>query len=664
MKTSILNRRRVVIAFIIFSLLMLMMAFRVGYQQLVKGGEYEKMAVTQQIRDEVLTAKRGNIVDRNGEELAVSSTVYSLWARPKEIASSEDKDENAKNIETTSKTLAKYSDLTEKEITKLISEDKSLVKVDKYIERDVAVKIRKEDLKGISLTEEVKRYYPMGDFASQLLGSVTDDNNGLSGLERQYNNELSGVPGRWVKNTDVGGNPLAYGTEKYFEPQDGNSIVLTIDEVIQSYAEKSVAASMEEYDADKVSCMIMDTETGEILAMASSPGYDPNYPRKPITTADQKAYKKMSSKEQLDYLNEMWRNPLVSDIYEPGSTAKLITAAAALEEGLTSKSDHFYCSGSMTVQGTNVKCWRYYNPHGDETLYQGVGNSCNPVFMTLALRLGVEKYYNYLSLFGITEKTGIDFPGEASSILVPENDVTKLNLAIMGFGQTNAVSALQLITAISAMGNDGDLMEPHLVKEIKDPDGKVIETIEPKKVRTAISKETADEMCDIMEYVVEKGGGEKAQIAGYKVGGKTGTAQKIGDNGYTNEVIASFIGMAPMDDPKITVLYIIDNPADEGHGGVIAAPGAKEVMENVLRYKDIKPTYTKTEKAEESKDSLTVPKLTGMKYSEAVKILENMGLKYKLSPETENPSNYKIVSQDPKSGEKIEKNGIVYLYRK
>lgn len=662
---TLLNRKRLVVLFGFFALILFVLCLRIGYLQVVRGTELEKKAVSQQTKDELLKPKRGMVVDRNGQELAVSTASFTVWARPVEVLDGKTDSDKQKNADEVASKLSKYLETDEKEIREIITnEKKSYIKVEKYLPREKADKIRKEDLDGISLTEDVKRYYPMGNFASQLLGSVTDDNVGLSGIERQYNNNLTGVDGRWVKNTDVQGNPLAYGTEKYYEPKDGENVVLTIDQVIQSYAEKSIEKVRKETGAERVSCLVMDPKTGEILAMASNPGFDPNNPREPIDSKDKKKFDKMDYNKQFEYLNEMWRNPLVSDIYEPGSTAKLITTAAALEEGITNKSDKFTCTGSKTILGQKVRCWSYEHPHGTQKLYEGVGNSCNPVFMDLALRLGTEKYYDYLELFGLREKTGIDYPGEANSITVPEKNVTSLDLATMGFGQTNAVSAVQLISAISAIGNDGVVMEPHLVKAFTDDKGDVTESIKPEKVRQAVSEETADEMCKIMQYVVEKGGGDKAQIKGYSIGGKTGTAQKAGVSGYSKNVVASFIGMAPMEDPEFAILYLVDSPKGSAFGGTIAAPAAKGVMEKILKYMDIKPNYSAKETKENKKATVEIPKVKGLKLSEATKILEEKKLRWEVSPKLESEKDVKIVDQYPKAGSKTVKNGIVYLYRK
>ena len=664
-KTTMLNKKRMVIAFTIFCAVIFALCLRLGWVQIVKGDEYEKMAVSQQTKDEVLKPERGSIYDREGNELAVNMEAYSVWIRPGEAAWGKTEAEKEKNLEETLEKIAEITGKDEKELIKTVKESKrTLLKISKYETAKTAEKIREAQLKGISLSEEVKRYYPLGDFMAHTLGSVTDDNNGLSGLELEYNNELSGVEGRWVKSTDVSGNSLTDGTEKYYEPQDGNNITLTIDQVIQTYTEQSVKNAYKKYKAKRVSCIVMDTKTGEILSMASAPSFDPNNSKVPTSSKEKSKFEKMSAAEQMEYLYEMWRNPLVSNVYEPGSTAKLITAASCLEEGITNKNENFYCKGYSTISGIKVRCWSHEKPHGTESLYKGVANSCNPVFMKLATRLGAKKYYDYIELFGLTERTGIDFPGEAYPILVPEKSATTLDLAIMGFGQTNAVTPIQLVTAISAIGNDGKVMEPHLVKEITDSEGNVVKEIEPKVVRRAISSETASEMRDVMEFVVKNMSGNKGSIPGYRVGGKTGTSQVPGENGgYTDDVIASFIGMAPMEDPQFTILYIIDSPEGGDTGGEIAAPESRDLLEKILKYRDIEPNYTKEEKKEMETETVEVPKVKGKKISEAKKILEKAGLEYKISPETDSKEEFVVKEQYPAAGEEYAKNGIVYLYR-
>ena len=584
------NRKRLIIAFTIFCMVMVGLCARVGYIQVVQGNELKKKAIQQQMKDELVEAKRGEITDRNGNKLAVSTIKYSVWARPATITQgSKNDEERQQKLQAAAKTLAPILGTDETKLNEKLSQNIALIKIAKYKDNDTVEEIRKAGISGVSVTQETKRAYPLGNFASQLLGSVTDDNNGLSGLEEYYNKELRGSAGRWVQSKDASGKSLFYGEEKYYDAVDGDSIVLTIDEVVQHYAEDQIAKAKSDTGADRVRCIVMSVETGEVLAMASTGGFDPNDPRTPPTKSGKAAMAQLSEKQQLDYLNGMWRNPLVSDVYEPGSTFKLITTAMALEENETSPNENFYCSGSINVSGTTIKCWRSENPHGAENLTQAVGNSCNPVFVQLATRIGIKKFYDYLDLFGIGSQTGIDYPGEADSIFQKESEAGPVGIATIGFGQGIAVTPIQLISAFCSLGNDGILMQPHLVKEIKDENGDTVKKIEPQEVRQTVSRATARTMCDIMEYVVEKGGGETAKIKGYRVGGKTGTANSVDKNTgkYGDEIVASFIGMAPMEDPKIACLVIVDDPKGEYHGNMVAGPPAAKIMKNTLRYMNI-----------------------------------------------------------------------------
>ena len=665
MKTSIKNKKRMIQAFIFFAIVLLFLSVRIGYIQIVKGEEYSKKALNQQMQDEILTPERGEILDRNGNELAVNLKAYSVWVRRDEIVKNRSEEKRNEIFSQIADVLEPLIDEKAEDIeNKLKNSNTILVRVKKHVSQEQAAEIRKANIRGVSLSEEVKRYYPMGDFLAHALGSVNDDNKGLSGLELEYDDYLAGVDGRWVKSIDVNGNPLAFGTDKYYKPEDGENISLTIDQVIQNYTEDSVKKMLKKHDAKRVSCIVMDTKTGEILSMASAPSFDSNNASVPSDKEERKKFNKLSSDKKMKYLYEMWRNPLISDLYEPGSTAKLITTAAVLEEGKANKNSTFYCKGYEEVDGIKIKCWRSEDPHGKENLYEAVGNSCNPVFIQLVEKLGKEKYYDYLNLFGMTERTQIDFPGEAFPLIIPKEKAYPVEVAAMSFGQTNAVTPIQLITAVSAMGNGGNLMEPHLVREITDADGKTVKKIEPKLVRKPISKETADEMRKIMEFTVVNNIKEKAMVKGYRVGGKTGTSQVAKEGGgYSSDVIASFIGIAPIDDPEVTILYIIDSPASKEHGGEIAAPASRDLLEKILKYKDVEPEYSKKQKETQKKNQIKTPNVKGMKYSQAKKILEEKDLKYLVSPELTVEKDFIIKEQYPKAGEKVDKKGVIYLYR-
>ncbi len=668
MKATITSKKRILLACTILFLVIAGLCVRVGWIQIVKSEEYSKMALEQQTRDVPIDAKRGVIYDTNKNELAISATCYSVWARPANIKQGNTKQNKAKMteeeiIDDNAETLAEVLKKDKAEIKDMITADQALIKIDKYLDKDTADKVRELGIYGIEIAEDVKRYYPMGAFLAHTLGSVTDDNTGLSGLELEYNQYLSGVEGRWIKNADIKGNDLAFGEEKYYQAEDGLGLVLTIDETIQHYVEKSIVTVQENTGADRVMAMLMDPKTGDILAIAQTPEFDPNNSKTPLDKSDAAALEKMSSEKQVEYWNNMWRNFLICDVYEPGSTFKLLTTAMALEEGLTSRSETFTCTGYTQVADATLRCWRYYQPHGTQNLEEAVGNSCNPVFIKLAQRIGIDRFYDYLETFGITEKTGIDFPGEGNSILQNEDTAGPVGLATMGYGHGVAVTPIQLLTAISSFGNEGKLMQPRLVKALVDENGKTVKEFEPKVVRQTVSKSTADEICEIMEFVVDEGGAGTAKVPGYRVGGKTGTANKAKKGGYSEDTYSSFIGMAPMDDPQVAVLVIVDSPKGVKYGSTTAAPGAKLILEDTLRYLDLQPKYTEEEQKELGDNQVTVPDLIGEGLDEAIGILGGEGLEYETSG-GELDDSYIVQDQYPKAGEKIEKGGTVYLYRK
>ena len=661
-KTPNKIKKRLIAAFAIICLMISILSFRVGWVQIVRGVEYAKMATGQQTRDVSIAAKRGAIYDRNGEELAISAATFSIWVRPEKIWNGDNDSEKEQNAKETFTALSELLGTSVEEINEAASADSKLIKIAKYQTKETADAIMGLGLPGVETTEEVKRYYPLGAFASHLLGSVTDDNTGLSGLELRYDSFLSGVSGRWIKSADVEGNGLAYGVEKYFGAENGLNLVLTIDSVIQYYAEKSIAEVKETTGADRVWCLMMDPKTGGILAMAATPEFDPNDPRTPLDPAEATRLENLSAAEKMTYWNEMWRNSMISDTYEPGSTFKLITTAVGLEEGVTSLNDTFVCTGSIEVFDATLRCWRYKEPHGHQTLVQAVGNSCNPVLVQIAQRIGEEKYYKYLDLFGFSEKTGIDFPGESSSILQSRDGVNPVGLATMAYGQGIAVTPIQILSAVCAFGNGGQLMQPHLVSALTDSQGDVVKSFDPKIVRKVISKETADEMCYIMESVVSEGGGGKAKVDGYRVGGKTGTAQKAEGGGYSDETYSSFIGMAPMNDPKVAILLVVDNPKGIKYGSVTAAPGAQKILAQTLRYLNVEPEFTQEELKALKSDTVTVPNLAGNSIDNAIGILGGLSLGANVSPTLEAVEDVMVVDQYPKPGESLKKGESVFLY--
>lgn len=663
MTTNVIKtKKRIVIVFILICLMFILMIFRVGWVQIVRGEDYQKYATQYQTQDVPIPAKRGAIYDRNGKELAISGYTYSIWVTPGLIQNPKIINGKDKKFESTIEMLSKNLKIESTDLETQIKSNKERIRVAKYVEKEIADKIKGAGIVGIDVQEDIRRFYPLGAFASHILGNVTDDNKGLVGIEKKYNYSLSGTPGRWIKNVDVNGNSLSYGIEKYYSAEDGLSLNLTIDEVIQHYTEKALENALLKTQAKRGYAIVMETKTGEILAMASTPDYDPNNPRVPINSEEATYVESMTTQDKINYWNTMWRNPMVSDTFEPGSTFKLLTTAMALEEGLTSLGENFYCNGYYEVSGVTLKCWRYYNPHLAETLSEAVGNSCNPIFIQLSERIGYDKFFKYLDLFGITKKTGIDYPGEASSIIQSKESAGPVGLATMSYGQGIAVTPINLITAISAFGNDGKIMKPHLVKSLVDKKGKVIEEYQPEIVRQVVSQQTAREVGYAMEeYVANGASGTK--ITGYRIGAKTGTANKPIPGGYSADTDSSSIAIAPMDDPRVTVLVVIDSPQGVQYGSGTASPAVKEILENTLRYLNIKPSYSQEEEMEIDEVMNIVPLVTGINFSEAIEILESQNLNYTISPQLTNNEDFLIIDQYPKSGEKISKDGKVFLYR-
>ena len=653
------NKKRIVLVFGIMSIMMALLVMRMAWVQVVKGQEYNEKAVAQQTSDIPIKAKRGDILDRNGKELASSATCYTLWIRPEEMRN----EYNKQKLEEVANKLAVPLSMDGAEVLKELNSDSKLMVLKRYLEKTEADKVRELKIYGTELVEETKRYYPLGAFASVALGTVNSEGVGTSGVEQEYNNYLTGVSGRWVKNSDIEGNTLAYGEKKFYGAEDGVSVVLTLDEVVQHYLESAMADGYKKTKADQVRGVVLNPKTGEVLAMGTYPTFDPNTPSKPADSEELAKFNSLSNEDKAKYLSKMWRNPLVSDVYEPGSTFKLLTASATLEEGTGTPDTTYNCAGGYTVHGTTLHCWGA--PHGNLTLKQAVGVSCNPAHIQMAEKLGKDKYYDYLDLFGITEYTGIDLPAEAGSIIQPKESTGPVELATMGFGHGIALTPIELVTAIGAIGNDGMLMKPHIVKAFKGADGKIVKEVKPELVKKVISKKTAVQMKDIMEYEVAESGGFTARIPGYRIGGKTGTANKAIEGGYSKEVVCSFVCLAPADDPKLAVLIIVDNPRVGNYGSDTAAPIAKEFLLKALPYINASKDEHDNK---ESSGVQYVPEITGKTYKEAKEILNGHGILSEVRPalkdgEKEEDLDFKVIDQYPKAGKKLEKDGKVLIYR-
>ena len=548
---------------------------RLAYIQLIWGKDLQVKASEQWQRDLPIKAYRGDIVDANGNLIATTETGYSVYARPKSVT----------DAEHAAKILSEVLELDyQATYEKLTKKGVSEVTVKRQIDGDKASEIRSANLDGIYLASEGVRSYVYGDFLSQVLGFTSSDGVGQTGLEAYYDKYLQGINGKLLTETDLVGSELTNGTMSYIPSVDGLTVTLTVDSVIQTVVENVLELAMYQQKPQAARCIVMDVTTGEILAMASKPSVDlNNLPR-----------------DNLEYLMKYSKNTLLTDVYEPGSTFKVLTASACLEEFRNGNSKAFSAehvfgnsSGTRIIDGSKISCWTKHanGKHSNQNLSDALNNSCNPIFTDIALSLGKDTMYEYLHKFGYGSVTGIDFAGEQAGILVPKSAVTNGDLARIGFGQTIAVTALQLCVATASAVNGGLRMQPYLVKEISDPTtGKVVKRFSPTVVERAVSAETSAQIAKMLQRVVEEGGGKNAKIDGYQVGGKTGTAQKFVDGALaTGKYVSSFIGFFPASSPKYLTLMIVDEPQGQSYGSIVAAPYAKLVFQEIINYKNIAP---------------------------------------------------------------------------
>ena len=646
------RKRRLKNMLFVFFIIQLALITRVGFIQFIQGSELQAMAYSQQTLNRDINPKRGRILDRTGKvELAVSASTETVSINPTNI-SSENKEKLAKafvdifdvDYETTLKKLKK------KTAIEII-----VKKVDKEKTDELRLWLEENNITtGVNIDEDTKRYYPYGTLASNIIGFTGSDNQGLEGLESYYDDILRGTQGKILKLTDATGTDMGTDGEDYIPAEDGDDIVLTIDMTIQAIAEKYLAqACIDNECTDGGNIIILNPKSGDVLAMATYPNYNLNSPYE-INNEELKAvWDTLESSEKNNYLLQMWRNKAISDTYEPGSTFKLLTSSAALEEGITDVdiSGEFNCSGSITIAGARIKCWRYYRPHGAQSLREALMNSCNPAFIGIGQELGVSTFYDYLEKFGLLERTGIDLPGEAGSIFLKEEKVGPVELATISFGQRFEITPIQMAKIVATIANDGKEVNPRIVKSIIDSKTGEVSEIAVEEGEQVISKENARKVLDMMQSVVDEGTGKKAQVAGYNVGGKTGTSE---DGVDTGKRIASFVGVADIKDPEVVIVVILYNPTGEGghQGGGIAAPVAGEILSEVLPYMEI------SKETEEIKETVIMPNVTGITFAEAEEILEEaeIGISEELEPETI------ITDQLPKAGIQITKGTEVILY--
>ena len=581
--------RKKVLRFLLLFVLLLLMALigRMAYLQLIKGPEYAEMAYMQQSLARKISPKRGTIYDATGTEiLAASATVEMVTVNPTNIAK-EDK-------EKVSKALSEILEVDYDTVYKRVNKHSSIETIARKVEKEKTNQLRvwmqeNQITSGINIDEDMKRYYPHNQLAAQVIGFYGSDNQGLEGIEAKYDEELKGSSGKITKITDAKGKDIADSVEEYTEAKDGNDLILTIDATIQGIAEKYLEeACIDNVCTDGGNIVIMNPKNGDILALASYPSYNLNEPYEPNTEELKNAWESMSQSDRTKALQQAWRNKAIADTYEPGSTFKLITASAALEEGITTtdKEGEFCCTGGIEIAGVRIKCWRYYRPHGSESLRQALMNSCNPVFIGLGQKIGVTKYYEYLRKFGLLEKTKVDLPGEANSIFLKESKVGPVELATISFGQRFEVTPIQMVTAVSTIANGGTYVQPRIVKAIVDSETGERREIEVVKKDRVIGEETSKNILSMMESVVAEGTGKNAQVKGYSIGGKTGTSE---DGVNTNKYVTSFMGVAPVEDPQIVILIVLYNPTGEGghQGGDGCILGTQKDEKRVRKEKDL-----------------------------------------------------------------------------
>lgn len=643
--------------------------FGMGYSQLYKGDFFKTKAETQQLSDTAITAQRGIIYDANMSVLAQSASAWKISLNATafaEIPAKAQEQVYSALINTLGVTReylenkASYKQYNSVSIkTKVEKEAKD--KLEAFVKGTFIDKNNNEQSFGsvVMIDEDVKRYYPYSTLASQILGFTGTDNNGLSGLESYYNSTLTGVDGRVISarsNSSVA-QDIEY--KSVYEAKQGTSLVLTVDETIQRYLENALSSCYETSKANSCTGIVMDVKTGAILAMSTKGDFDPNDPytindKRTIESINKITDTKEKEKAEEEAMYSQWRNRAISDTYEPGSVFKLITMAAGLEENVVKYDEKFTCTGSVNVADRIYSCHNTAG-HGTQTLTEGLMNSCNPYFITIGQRLGVDTFYKYFEAFGFTEETGIDLPGEASPkagvTYFKKDTMTKVNLASSSFGQSFQITPIQMITAVNAIANDGKLMQPYIVSKTLDSDGNVISQNQPIEKRQVVSESTSEKIMASMEQVALNGTARNAYVAGYRVGGKTGTSDKLNNVG---QVVASFVGVAPTNDPRITVLIVVDEPEGATGGGAVAAPVAGEVIENTLTYLNVERQYNDSEKA---LLDVQVPSVTGDSVSEAKSSLEEDKFSVQIVGEGD-----KVISQMPASGQYIPQGGVIVLY--
>ncbi|MCL2493679.1 MAG: penicillin-binding transpeptidase domain-containing protein [Clostridiales bacterium] len=663
-------RNRMVAAFLVILGLFAVLTFRIGWIQIVQNQVYESKAAEYQTKDVTIPATRGSILDRNGNELAVSSTTYRIWVRLKALDPTNPAEQPEVNREEpiAASIIGKAIGKSQAAIEAMYKTDAARVRVATDIPKAEMEKIRsginENNLQIVEIETVDSRKYPLGTLASTIIGSTNYDGSGQSGVEFQYNRYLAGIAGRSVSSTDANGQVLPGGEKEDYASQNGLSVKLTIDETIQYYVEQALQEGKQQMNADRMMAIVMDPNNGDILAMASTDdaNFNPNDPGEPVDPTARAAFMKLSAQDQSAYLSKMWHNELIGDLYDPGSVFKLVTVSSALEAGAVTPESTFVCNGGIQVADQYIRCWVYPGAHGTEDLKTAVKNSCNPAMIQVVQRLGYEKFYNYLQLYGITAKTGIDLPGEASPLIQDEQTAIPVGLATMAFGQGLSITPMQMIDAVATIANNGKLMQPRIAEGLVDDNGKTVQTFPSKIVRQVISEETAKQTRDIMDYVAVQEGVTGGDLSGYTIGIKTGTTEQLVNGKYTDsQRIGSLVAIAPIENPRFVILVLCDTPRNGFYGITTTGPTLEKITGETLRYLNVKPSYTQAEINSMESGKIQVPDYTGMAYNDAAAKIKALGL-VASGQDEDSPDNFKVVDQYPKPGMRANAGDTVFLY--
>ncbi len=644
-KPSIGIKKKLLFLLIAFESLIAVLFIRTFYIQSVEADFLQAKAYEQQTRDRLITPNRGAILDRNMKGLALTETVSSISVIHSQV----------KYPEEISKVLSEKLEMDYEYVLAKVSKRVALERIKIKVDKELADEIREMNMAGVVVDEDIKRIYPYSTAASQVIGFVGKDNQGIIGLEAKYDSYLKGEAGKILTETDARGIELKDGNVLRVPPTNGNNLVTTLDITIQQYAEQTIKKAVEAKQANRGLIVVMNPQNGEIYAIANEPGFDLNDPF--TINSDELAamWDTFTPEEQNNYLNQMWRNFAINDTYEPGSTFKIMTSCMGLSEGVITRDSMFTCGGSYTVAGRQIKCWRSPRSHGALNFVEGVQNSCNPVFMVTAERLGAETFYKYMEAFGFKNKTGVDLPGEAVGIMHKLENVGPVELATMSFGQSFQITPLQLLRATSASLNGGFLITPHVGMKVMNEEGKTIETFAYEKENQVISEQISDEMREILESVVQAGTGNRTYIPGYRVGGKTATSEKLPRR--SGKYIASFLAFAPAENPQVLALCLVDEPKGVYYGGQVTGPVMKELLENILPYMGIEPDYSEKELEMKGVMPVEVPDFCGMPLKDAKAMLKSLNLECEAIGEGE-----VVVGQFPLALEKVNQKSKIIFY--